>query len=219
MHNWASRHGVLLEIPFDESSATPQPFPKAKVYARSGHYEKALRMYNRSDMLLWTLCTPESLAETKHANAMTMRSFSVAIESMLHNIHWPPHFIKLFPLQTMQFGNLPGELKRFLRKKFNGKPKQDEQFRPYQKTVAMGFKWAVYVAHSFASFCIKEAMSPFSKLSPSLSFHHTISIADKYSGIVRLTQGDAVFLHIIDDVNFVANGWPPRGLSILQRIL
>ena len=85
----------------------------------------------------------------------SIQAFYFDIANMFHNIRLPRSLFHLFPLRTVCFGDLPGTLQRRIAISLSYRPKQDERFRLLQATLPMGFKWAVYIAHSFAKFCFR----------------------------------------------------------------
>ena len=136
---------------------------------------------------------------------------------MFRNNSLPSRLVRFFPLAEVRFGNLPGPLRSL----FGLRLHQSDYVRPYQKTLLMGFKWAVYIAHTLADACIKDAVSVFNRIMHSFTTFQlgSISVASKNSHINRLNAGDGCFFHIIDDVNFVAKDWPVKEIVMLHQLI
>ena len=87
--------------------------------------------------------------EMKHKVA----GFEHDVANMFHNVVLPLELALCFPFQSVVFGDLPGNAQRSTIEglKLSQQPKQNKRFRPFQKTLPMGFTWAVWIAHTVAS--------------------------------------------------------------------
>ena len=150
-----------------------------------------------------------------------LSGFYLDIENMFHNIRLPSHLIKFFLLSKVRFGNLPAQLQMHLVSVLGYRLHQGDLVRPYQSTLPMGFKWAVYVAHSISKSAIDAAVTTFKMLAPQITNLKLgkISYANETSGLQRINKGDALVLHIVDDVNFVADSWPRKAVVILHQLV
>ena len=122
---------------------------------------------------------------------------------MFHNILLPTWLKFFFPLKAIAFGNLSGPAQRNLIKQLclRQRPRQSELFCLYQATLPMGFKWAVELAHSIASAIIDQSTRLVDPILPlSTVKYKRISRDIRHE---KLERGDALILHIIDDINVV----------------
>lgn len=150
-----------------------------------------------------------------------LASFYFDVANMFHNISLPPSLVKYFPLKSIPFGNLPGSMQRKLLPCFPCRPKQHELVRPLQKTLPMGFKWAVYIAHTFAASCFTSAFDRFmnsglAQVIPSVT--PTLHVLNSESSILRISSGDLLLLHILDDINCICIDWPHAAVIELHRL-
>ncbi len=76
----------------------------------------------------------------------------------------------------------------------------------------MGFKWAVYIAHTIADICLQNE---FARIQVLVS-HVKIS---RINLVVEAGKGTALSLHVIEDVNCVFLDWSKQKLVLLQKIL
>lgn len=146
-----------------------------------------------------------------------LQAFYFDVGNMFHNIRLPSSMAKLFPLRTVSFGDLPGTLQRRIEITLGCRPRQHERFRPLQATLPMGFKWAVYIAHTFAKSCFKEAYNSFIASSLRLQSPYRLKCFSRSAGIITLTEGDALLMHIIDDINLICFGWSSEDVSTIHR--
>lgn len=167
------------------------------------------------------LPNPEMFTRLRISNRGKLQGLFFDVDNMYHNISLPSHLVNLFPLTKVRYGNLSGSLQRKLAHTFGFRPRQDEFVRPFQATLPMGFKWAVYIAHSLANSCIRQGTSLFMRLAATrYDFHFgMIHFTQSNACIRRIEKGDGAFFHIIDDVNFVADGWPREAVIFLHRCL
>ena len=170
---------------------------------------------------LVNLPSPVVFSRLRVSKKGPLGGFYLDADNMFHNICPYSHLVRFFPLAKARFGNLPRPLQSKLKSSWGFRPHQSEFVRPYQSTLPMGFKWAVYIAHTLAESYIEEAMSTFTRIAPSLPLFQfgSITVASRNSNINRLNTGDGCFFHIIDDVNLVANDWPVKSIVMLHRLI
>ncbi|KAI0558954.1 hypothetical protein FGB62_177g010 [Gracilaria domingensis] len=103
------------------------------------------------------LPNPGHLAALQVPKQSILSGFYLDIANMFHNIRMPSNLASIFPFAKVAFGNLPGCLQRKLQAKFGFRPEQSELLRPLQCTLPMGFKWSVFIGHTFVESCYQEA--------------------------------------------------------------
>lgn len=157
---------------------------------------------------------PGVFARLRVSEDASLQAFYFDVQNMFHNIRLPDYLVRFFPLRTVCFGNLPGRLQKGIAASLGFRPHQAALFRPLQATFAMGFKWAVYIGHTFAGSCFRKAYATF-LASDRLSFPHSCRFSHQ-AGIIQLSQGDGLLMHIIDDVNFVCSSWLPAEVTALH---
>ena len=96
-------------------------------------------------------------------------------------------------------------------------PQQNARMRPLQHTLPMGFKWAVYIAHNFAKSCVTQARWNVLSSDHQLMRRPRLKSFMRRSGVIELSDGDDLLMHIIDDVNFICVGWAPDRVVRLHR--
>lgn len=168
------------------------------------------------------LPNPGHFSKIRTPRDSALSGFYSDIENMFHNIRMPPHLAAFFPMKEIPFGSLPGPLQRSLRNTLGYQPRQAARLRPLQCTLPMGFKWAVFISHTFVQSCYMEALNVF--LSTLNHFGTTFSLPrilllHQASGIVKLNTFSVLVLHIIDDLNFVFVDWPDDLVSNFQASL
>ena len=144
--------------------------------------------------------------------------FALDIANMFHNIVIPAWLVKLLPLSKIAFGNQPGRTQRRIMEKLKlkRKPRQNQLFRPHQRTLPMGFKSAMHIAHSIAATIVDQTFSSLIIRPPkNLNFVRLT----KTQRTIFLDPGTVLALQIIDDINFVFLDLPEEiGLSIQQGL-
>ena len=136
---------------------------------------------------------------------------------MFHNIGLPKHLVPMIPLTCICFGNLRGTLQRRMVRTLGFRPQQNTRMRPLQATLPMGFKWTVYIAHNFAKSCVTQAYSNFLSSDHQIMPRPCLKIFARKSGVIELSDGDVLVMHIIDYVNFICVGWAPDRVFRLHR--
>lgn len=138
---------------------------------------------------------------------------------MCHNIRLPLHIISYFPLSKVRFGNLSGKLQHSLKHIFCSSLSQSDLLRPHQCTLPMGFKGEIFIAPTFATATLNNSINIFNLVS--IWFFTVLNgIRPRMvPGMIFIRPADAVVLHIIDDVNVIANEWPKHALVKLQRLI
>ena len=78
---------------------------------------------------------------------------------MFHNIMFPLWLARLLPMKPVAFQDLSPRTKARIAKRINI-PQNTATLRvpPCQATMPMGFKLAVFVAHTFVSSCFDESV-------------------------------------------------------------
>lgn len=87
--------------------------------------------------------------------------FFFDVANMFHNIVLPSNMQLIFPFKAVPFGNLSATLQLKITAEAGWRPAQHERARPLQRTLPMGFKWAVYIGHTFAKSCFTAAINIF----------------------------------------------------------
>lgn len=152
----------------------------------------------------------------------SLSSFFLDIAKMFHNIRLSPSLASLFPLTSIDFGDHPGCFQRTLQERLGYRPQQSHKMRPCQRTLPMGFKWSVFIGHTFVESWYSEAFQIFLHNSRIFKTSHTFPIPvllHKHKGIVELTKKTVLVLHIIDDLNLVLVGWPNEETARLQHTI
>ena len=146
--------------------------------------------------------------------------FYFDVLNMFHNIRLPTAMIKYFPLMSVPFGHLPAQLQQQLILKFKRPFSKLDVLRPCQATLPMGFKWAVFIAHTFPRSCIEEATLKFyrSDAHRYLRVQAILKTVSRENGIMKIENGDILLLHILDDVNFIAFGPSDESVVALQAL-
>ncbi len=80
----------------------------------------------------------------------------------------------------------------------------------------MGFKWAVYIAHTIADACLRNAFARFEVVKKCPVSHVKMS---RIHRVVEAGKGTALSLHVIDDINCVFLDWSKENIVLLQKIL
>ena len=82
----------------------------------------------------------------------------------------------------------------------------------------MGFKWAVYIAHTIAAQCMKHAFAAMkaSHGFPEIPCQARLVTMLRGEGLIVLRSGDILLLHIIDDVNPICIDWPAKAVIALN---
>lgn len=88
---------------------------------------------------------PGVFDRVSHDSSRRLTGFAIDIANMFHNVVLPAWLIRYFSLRPIAFGNLSGDAQRALCAQLglSARPKQCERFTPYQRTLPMGFEWAV----------------------------------------------------------------------------
>ena len=88
----------------------------------------------------------------------SLGAFFLEISDIFHNITLPPWLSRLLPMKAIPFSTLLVETQlRFGRRIKLPSNSRDFTLRPIQATILMGFKWAVYIAHTFVSSCLDQS--------------------------------------------------------------
>lgn len=138
--------------------------------------------------------------------------FACDVSNMFHNLQLPGWLVYYFALKSVSFGDLGGDAQRQLISalKLSKRPPQNARFRPHQRTVAMGWSWAVAIAHGVASGAIRRAVAQVS-----VALHHKV----RFKHFSRNVRHDVLVLHIIDDVNAIGFGVPQESMVLFQEQL
>lgn len=139
---------------------------------------------------------------------------------MFHNIRLPHSVAKMMPLAAVQASSLSPQTIARLSRDFNRSISPSELLRPLQATLPMGFKWAVYIAHTVSTRCMERSYallrsSAASKCLPSTA--RMLSLR-REPGLRHFRTGDVMLLHIIDDINPVCVDWPDNLVKVFNRI-
>ncbi len=161
---------------------------------------------------------PSLFSRLRISSNSNLSGFALDIENMFHNIRLPEWLVRFFPFKSVRFGNLHADLQRELLAKLRPRYRfrQNSLLRPHQSTLPMGFKWAVYIAHTIADACLHRAMQRFSVIQNSSVNHVKFT---RQSRVIHITHGSVLSLHIIDDINCVFSGWKAQDIAKLQTIL
>ena len=165
------------------------------------------------------LPNPGNFTNLRHREAASLSGFFLDVENMFHNVPLPTHLSLLFPLKEVVYGNLHGTFQRSLQKQLGFRPQQRIRLRPLQRSLPMGFKWAVYLAHTFVQSCYEEAFKIF--LRTSRLFRNSfpkpnLIVLGHRKRVIVLPKHSVLVLHIIDDLNFVLVDWPDEETILLQ---
>lgn len=174
------------------------------------------------DPLYTSLPNPGHFRKIEDKGESLLSGFYLDVENMFHNIRLPPHMVPLFLFKLVQYGHLPPSLQLTLKQHLGFKPSPETLLRPLQRSLPMGFKWAVFIAHNFVRSCYLEAFSAFLCTSDIFSRSQPppkILELQNSTDTITLSSRLALVLHIIDDVNFVLVDWPNENAISLQRIV
>ena len=81
---------------------------------------------------------------------------------MFHNVVLPTWLAKLFPLPTVSAGELSSNTISHINSRLDlGGHTDKTLLRPFQGTMPMGFKLSVFIAQTFVSSCLKQAVDIF----------------------------------------------------------
>ena len=143
-------------------------------------------------------------------------AFFLDISNMFHNITLPIWLARLLPMKAVAFSHLHEDTKRRIAERTTlPRNTADLHLRPCQAT--MGFKWAVFIAHTFVDSCFNES---FRLLSAS-----RLAFPNMHLGKLRgedapytLEQRSPLLLHIIDDAIALTVDWPSDLINTWQRL-
>lgn len=96
-------------------------------------------------------------AEIRIEKEAKLEGFYFDISNMFHNIRLPKALAKLMPLTPVTAISLSERTIAGIEASFGRSIQPYETIRPMQVTLPMGFKWAVYIAHTLAARCMKRA--------------------------------------------------------------
>ena len=164
------------------------------------------------------LPNPSLYSNLRLTTTSSAGGFYFDVSNIFHNIRLPTAMVKYFPLMPVAFGHLPAQLQQRLILKFKRPLSKSDVLRPCQATLPMGFKWAVFIAHTFARSCIEEATLKIylSDVCRSLQVQPIMKTMSRANGIMKIENGDILLLHILDDVNFIAFGLSDESVLALQ---
>ena len=160
------------------------------------------------------LPNPSHFDKLRQPGNNQLGAFYFDVENMFHNIRLPDSLSRFFPLQTVAFGQLPKALRNELCGKWGFTPDSTARIRPLQTTLPMGFKWAVFIAHTFANTCVRQA---FNMATISNDQEKTLIPLNNETGTLYLKSGDALLLHIIDDITVVCCSWKDEEVIAFHR--
>ena len=167
----------------------------------------------------YTYLPDPSLFEAIEVIGHKLSAHFIDIANMFHNITLPTWLTRLFPMKPVPARELDQQTWDRIKIQIpHWDQNRNHLIRPYQATMPMGFKWAVFIAHTFVSGCLDHAYKLFrsSRLAPpGIQSPHTLH-ADRAPFLVNPTK--PLILHIIDDVSFVTTGWPDAAVSAWHKI-
>lgn len=107
---------------------------------------------------------PGMLDRLSYSENLNLCGIGTDISNMFHNICLPAWLLPFFPLRKVRFGILFGEAQRRLCSELQLRKRlqQSATFRPMQRTLAMGFKWAMAVTHILTTNLIARVASALS---------------------------------------------------------
>lgn len=83
----------------------------------------------------------------------------------------------------------------------------------------MGFKWAVFIAHSISEAYIKNAITLFKKKRAlEIGMKLTRFLLGHLTPITKLNYRDVFILHIIDDVKAITYDWADNDVNSLHAL-
>lgn len=149
-----------------------------------------------------------------------LAGFYFDISNMFHNIRLPRALAKLMPLTPVKVSSLSARTIVAIEANFGRKLHPHENIRPIQTTLPMGFKWAVYIAHTLAARCMKRAFDIVraAPIARHLSRDARLIQLHRKNGLQHLRSGDVLLLHIIDDVNPVCLDWHPHAIIHFNQV-
>ncbi len=161
---------------------------------------------------------PSMFSRLRIAANSKLSAFALDIANMFHNIQLPAWLVPFFPLQCVSFGDMPRELQIEVLNRLHPRrrPKQNARFRPHQRTLPMGFKCAVYIAHIIADAAIRDAIAQFQIAQKCPVMHVKFS---RQSRLIEVFSRAVLSLHIIDDVNCVFLDWRAEEAVMLQILI
>jgi len=148
-------------------------------------------------------------------------AIALDVANMFQNVALPAWLVSYFPLMPVTFGDLPGDLQRRIIDELGLKdrPTQRTRFRPHQKSLPMGFKWAVYIAHAFARRCIENAVQELAIVRGSPVRVVAFSRRSRLMRLMKVPAGAMLLMHIIDDINAVFLDWDPQDAIRFQCLV
>lgn len=146
------------------------------------------------------LSCPDLFPRLQTTRKGRLLSFSLDIANQFYNIILPRWFA-MYLLTTIAFANVSGPSQRQLMNQLGlrKRPRQSDSFQLHQQTMSIGLEWIVYVAHEIV---VKIAELTNANIGPRLRNSVRLSRKTKF---MRLRPGDALALHIIDDLNVVTS--------------
>jgi len=166
------------------------------------------------------LPTPDLFSTIRIEKEAKLEGFYFDISNMFHNIRLPKALAKLMPLTPVTASSLSERTIAGIEASFGRSIQPYEKIRPIQATLPMGFKWAVYIAHTLAARCMKRAFdivrsAPVASQLPSDSRLVQLHRNDR---LQHVRAGDVLLLHIIDDVNPVCINWNPEVTILFNHV-
>lgn len=150
----------------------------------------------------------------REPQCLDLAGFYFDVGNMFHNIKMPVALARFFPLRQIRFGDLSEHLQKRLSKQLGNTLTDSVMLRPIQTTLPMGFKWAVYIAHTFAHECFREA---FMSSAIILAKHNSLLTLNNEIGTINMKSGDALLLHIIDDIDVLCVSWSEEDIVALHK--
>ena len=149
------------------------------------------------------LPSPDMFSSIRVPDSATLSGFYFDIDNMFHNIMLPSALSRLMPLAPVKASSLSPATLQKIEEDFGRPILLSENLRPLQATLPMGFKWAVYIAHTIAARCMHQAYALFRASNAACGQTSTARMLHlrRSEGLLPLRLGDVLLLHIIDDVN------------------
>lgn len=142
------------------------------------------------------------------------------ISNMSHNLQLPPAFRGLFPLSAIRFSDIDSETQSSVLQMLKiNHINESELIRPSQRTMPMGFTWAVTLAHSATTSIICQAYNITTNAPIFKDFPHALKMFSRADEPYDLKKGLALAFAIIDDISIVVSEWPKEHLILFQKTL
>lgn len=134
MLHWSSVRLETIEEPAFSDSITMASFCSTE-RSRTRSLISWPRVQNQfmPDPRYIELPDPSVYSQLRAGKVEYFKAFYFDLANMFHNIRLPNFLLRLFPLRSISFGNLPGNLQRKIIGLLGHRPKQSAHYRPHSR--------------------------------------------------------------------------------------